>query len=228
LDQSPKTTQSTSTDGLLNELQLSYFSKQQLLSSQSLFQKKTSLLDSSVSLEPSKHTYSGGVPIYINVNTKVDARTKIPMAKVESFEKNVYEESQPNKVSSSHLKTILSDEEEEKWLRLRMGPKKSSEWSIFKNNRNDNLDTSSKIQPMVKSPTIINISSITTTTTTTTTTTKKSASSSSGIEHTSTQSNNREEKISGSGDDEINDGSVQQKETKIEQTPIKTTIKILS
>ena len=207
--QFPRTTQSTSTDGLLSEFQLGYFSKQQLLSSQSLFKKKTSLLDSSVSLDPTKYAHNS-VPIYINVNTKVDARTRIPMAKVESFEKIVQEDNHPNnKTTLSHLKTILSDEEEEKWLRLKMGPKKSSEWSIFKNNRSENLDTSTKRELIFKSPTVINISSITTTTTTTTTTTKNTSSSS--TDHTSKNENDLKK---GEGDGE---NGIQENETNIEQ-----------
>ena len=194
-----KINQSTSTDGLLDEFIIGCFTKQQLLSSQSLYQKKTS---PSVSLEPNK--YSQSAPIHININTKIDARAKIPMAKAEPFERIITVEpvtSKPatsttiitttttnndnnnkNKVASiiksANLKSVLNNDEEEKWMRLKMGPKKSSEWSIFKSKTENAelFDSSSESKKVVgKSPTIINISSVTTTTTTTTTTTKKSS-----------------------------------------------------
>lgn len=155
---------STSTEDLLNDYKIGYFSKYQLLSSDTLYNKKTTLKNSDLteSNEIDLMSCLSSIPITINVKNKQEAKIKENNAKTFVYSFNIKNSNSSNPLCSeseisikiptakARRTLISSDEEDEQLALLKAGPKRSSEWSLFKNQKN-----------LIKS--------ITTTTTTTTT-----------------------------------------------------------
>ena len=196
-----KRTISTSTDDLLSQSDIGFYSKYQLLSSQSLFNKKSTLINASTScdvenIEPDPKPISS-IPIHININNGFISRTQIPIDKsMDGEESNVNvserfkylyrkeyvlvpdlsDKSQKLKIISTQCSNQMSlndnnttvnkdseininipslnscllnlnsnDEIDYASKMIKAGPKRSSEWTFFKNkNKKETNSTSIK------------------------------------------------------------------------------------
>ena len=158
-DESEKlNSKSTSTDDLLNSSYLGYFSKSQLMSSKSLFEKRSSLVDSSTNFDDDSQ--SNMIPINIPLKFSYKKRFDTSNSQIK-----------PKVVKTISNDIFNSNEEDDKLTRLiKMGPKKSSEWTIYK--RRSKLTTDGN-NPNNNNNKLLSRTTTTTTTTITTTTTTK-------------------------------------------------------
>jgi hypothetical protein len=155
----------------------------QLLSSQSLFEKKSSLINDTSSDESDLTDLMSSmpiIPIRVNIKNKmnkinetnddvddeddnsfiINVRNDNPLiseAKISIKIPSSVQNKSPKPPTKRHR--ILDDDFDESLALLKAGPKRSSEWSLFKNNNNNSS--------------LIKSTSTTTTTKTTTTTTTK-------------------------------------------------------
>ncbi len=165
---------STSTDDLVSTLNLGYFSKSQLMSAKSLFEKRSDLIEACTTMYESdtedcpglggKHHYT--IPIQICLDNIPKSSSTGQGQKKFSFRRRFETNNiNPNKVvktitNSLFGKSVIEDDDKLARL-LKIGPKRSSEWTMFKKKKGDDNE-----DKLIKKKTI------TTTTTTTTTVTK--------------------------------------------------------
>ncbi|CAF0718014.1 unnamed protein product [Brachionus calyciflorus] len=166
--------QSTSTDDLINERDISYFTKSELMSSHSLYEKKISTNDLNadtncqfipIDIQPKLSQIESENESY-EFNENIHQQTKRPGCFIEE---NLTESYRVEKTGPK----ILDNFDDSLFERFRIGPKKSSEWSIFRStpiNNLSNYDLKEKNFKTKKTTIITTTTSSTTTSTTTTTT----------------------------------------------------------
>lgn len=128
--------QSTSTDDLIDKSTMDFFSKRQLMSSQSLFEKVSIVNNSETNFERAKSHF---IPIDIEpslARAESDLDNDIhDKRRKDNFEKSKNRIFQKSDIDG--IDRILETLDENLIEKLKAGPKKSKEWSMFCKNDND-------------------------------------------------------------------------------------------